>query len=248
MSENDLIYLLEDEPDVASVFCRALEGAGVTVQHYRRLQEFRSALQQRRPILCIIDLGLPDGDGLSLLGEALGSEGIPTIVVSGRVSLSEKLKGLEQGADDYMAKPIDPAELVARVRCVLRRTQRQGLPQGREDGSPGPVQRQVGRFGRWTCDFRKLVLTRPDGVAQQLSRADAELLRVFLDTQGRVISRDFLLQSLFSNGEEPFDRSVDVRVSRLRKKLAEDSNETKHIRTIYGVGYIFATAVTWTSE
>lgn len=151
MSTSNLIYLLEDEIDLASVFRRALEESGIAVEHFRRLHEFRSALKTRRPSLCIIDLGLPDGDGLCLLGEELGSETIPTIVVSGRTSLNAKLIGLEQGADDYLSKPVEPAELVARVKTVLRRA-------GRQEGQPvrkhqETAEQLVARFGDWICDF-----------------------------------------------------------------------------------------------
>ncbi|CAN7662976.1 response regulator transcription factor [Neorhizobium sp. LjRoot104] len=243
MSTSNLIYLLEDEIDLASVFRRALEESGIAVEHFRRLHEFRSALKTRRPSLCIIDLGLPDGDGLCLLGEELGSETIPTIVVSGRTSLNAKLIGLEQGADDYLSKPVEPAELVARVKTVLRRA-------GRQEGQPvrkhqETAEQLVARFGDWICDFESFTLTDIQGKAYKLSRAETDLLRIFLETQGRVITRDYLLQTLFANGEEPFDRSVDVRVSRLRKKLDCGAPQIAHIRTVYGAGYVFTPSVEW---
>ncbi len=121
MSRKELIYLLEDEEDLAAVLRRALETAAMEVRHFALLADFRTALEERTPSLCIVDLGLPDGDGLSVLGERLGADAIPTVVVSGRATLDDRLKGLEQGADDYLPKPVEPAELVARVRSVLRR-------------------------------------------------------------------------------------------------------------------------------
>jgi two-component system OmpR family response regulator len=242
VSTSNLIYLLEDEIELASVFRRALEESGTAVEHFRRLREFRSALKTRRPSLCIIDLGLPDGDGLCLLGEELGSEAIPTIVVSGRTSLNAKLKGLEQGADDYLSKPVEPAELVARVKTVLRRASRhEGHALRRQEAA----EQFVAHFGGWICDFGRFVLTDTQGKTYELSRAEAELLRIFLDTQGRIITRDYLLQTLFANGEEPFDRSVDVRVSRLRKKLDGGAQQIRHIRTVYGAGYVFTPSVEW---
>jgi len=231
------IFLLEDDTDVAAVLRRALEEHGYTVERFARRADMVRRLGSVRPIICLIDLGLPDGDGLIIVGNLLRDLGIPSIIVSGRGELSDRVVGLELGADDYLVKPVEPRELVARVRSVLRRTQ--GSRPAENSG------RQVARFSGWTADFSACILTSPRGEAVQLSAAESTLLRAFVDSAGRVLSRSFLLD-LDSPGDlEPFDRSVDIRVSRLRRKLDDDPKNPKMIRTVYGAGYVFSPKVVW---
>lgn len=246
-----IVYVIEDNIELAAVWRRALEAVAMRIHHFPDLASSQASLERTRPDLCLIDLGLPDGDGLELLRRRLGVDAIPTIVVSGRGSLDDRLQGLELGADDYLTKPVEPAELVARVRSLLRRSRNAAIgtrPAASDGGGGTANEENVARFGDWTCDFGSYRLAETGGAEHVLSRADAELLHVFLSSPGRVVTRDRLLELLHAHGEEPFDRSVDVRVSRLRKKLGDDPKRPNHIRTVYGAGYVFASPVRWSAS
>ncbi len=237
---SETIFILEDDRDLAALFQREIERAGMIARPFRSIRAVRAALEVAAPDLCVLDLGLPDGDGLEFLRDGLAARGVPTVVVSGRSSLGDRIEGLSQGADDYLAKPADPVELVARIRSVLRRMARAAPSLTPEAEAPHRA-----RFAGWGFDATRLELTDPEGAAITLSRADADLLALFLRTRGRVVSRDWLVEQMFDDAGGQFDRSVDVRVSRLRKKLGEDPRSPKLIRTVYGAGYVFAAQVDW---
>lgn len=233
-----LIYLLEDDADVACVTRRALEAQGFEVARFARRFDLERALGGRRPDLCLVDLELPDGDGLSLVSEALRGTGIPVIIVTGRGELTDRLIGLEIGADDYVVKPFEPRELVARVRAVLRRgTEVSPAAQARS--------RKLACFAGWTADLDACTLTAPDTETVQLSAAETTLLRCFIEAAGRVLSRTQLLDLTGEDDLDSFDRSMDVRVSRLRKKLRDSTKSPTMIRTVYGAGYVFTPRVDW---
>jgi two-component system, OmpR family, response regulator len=235
-----LIYLLEDEADVAWIIQRALEEQGYEVAWFRRRAELLRMLDQRRPDLCLVDLELPDGDGLTLVSELLHRMRIPAIIVTGRGGLTDRLIGLEVGADDYIVKPFEPRELAARARAVLRRG---AVEPSAQEAHPG---RRRATFGGWCADFAACALTAPDGERIELSAAETALLRVFVEAPGRVLSRAALLDLSGPAGLDRFDRSMDVRVSRLRRKLRENPKASVIIRTVYGAGYIFTPRVAWT--
>ena len=234
------IYLLEDDSEIAAVIRRALEGQGYGVERFSRCAALEQALRQQEPDLCLVDLGLPDGDGLALVGEMLRRRRIPAIIVSGRSEVTDRIIGLEVGADDYITKPFEPRELVARVRAVLRRKA------GSRDAAQAAA--RIARFGGWTANFDACTLTAPDGEAVELSSAENDLLRIFVQSAGRVLSRATLLDLNSQNDLTPFDRSIDVRVSRLRRKLREDPGAPAMIRTVYGAGYVFAPRVEWMTQ
>ena len=240
---SEIIFILEDDRDLAALFEREIARAGMTPRLFRSIRAVRAALEIAPPELCVLDLGLPDGDGLDFLRDGLAARGVPTVVVSGRNSLDDRVRGLSEGADDYLAKPADPVELVARIRSVLRRMARAApAPEHATDAPEAPSR---ARFGDMEFDTARLELTDPGGAAIALSRADADLLVLFLRTRGRVVSRDWLIEQIFADAGGQFDRSIDVRVSRLRKKLGDDPRNPKLIRTIYGAGYVFAVPVEW---
>ena len=229
------VSVLEDSLDLQKLLSDALSEAGYAVRAYGRAQDFERELGDWAPELCIIDLGLPDKDGLGILGQITARTNAAILVVSGRSSLSDKIAGLELGADDYLAKPFEMSELIARVRALLRRR----APMESEADVGG-----VFRFGDWTVDLTRFVLAHSDGTEERLSASEAALLRIFLERPNRLITRDLLRDELGERGDElSFDRAIDVRVSRLRAKLRDPSKHPKIIKTIYGAGYILISDV-----
>lgn len=227
------VFLLEDDADICNLITRSLESYGVMVECFQLQADFQRAIERQRPDLCLIDLSLPDGDGLNLLRQGRLPEDLPRIIVSGRGSISDRILGLEIGADDYVVKPFEPRELIARVRAVLRRSEGAGR---NTESLPG----QTATFGDWTADFDACVLTHRSGDVVELSSAEAELLQVFVKAPGRVLSRNQLLDATTGRSVDPFDRSMDARISRLRRKLRDDPRSPKIIRTVYGAGYVFS--------
>ena len=234
MSDAPLIAILDDEPDIRRLLAAALEDAGFRTAAFGRATEFEAALRRMTPDACLIDLGLPDRDGLALVHRLATESGAAIIIISGRAQVQDRVTGLELGADDYVTKPFDPAEVVARIRARLRRPAREA-PRGG----------QTARFSAWTADFDRYLLTAPDGTETPLSHAEAEMLRMFLDSPRRLISRAQMLETLGGTAGDSFDRAMDVRISRLRTKLGEDPRNPTLIKTIYGAGYIFLSEVVW---
>ncbi|MBC9247567.1 response regulator transcription factor [Paracoccus sp. 11-3] len=236
MTDAPLIAILEDEPDIRRIMIDVLEGAGFRTMGFSRATEFEAALRHITPDACLVDLGLPDRDGLALVHRLATESGAAIIIVSGRAQVQDRVTGLELGADDYIIKPFEPAELLARLRARLRRP-----------ASPTrPGQRSQARFAGWSADFDRYLLTSPTGTDTPISHAEAEVLRMFLDNPRRLISRGQMLETLGGAGGESFDRAMDVRISRLRSKLGEDPKNPQLIKTIYGAGYIFLAEVGWT--
>lgn len=235
-----LIYLIEDDHDISRVIIRAMEQQGMEIAAFRRISDFKRALARQVPDLCLIDLTLPDGDGLNLVDSSTLPATVPRIVVTGRGDLTDRIVGLELGADDYVVKPFEPRELASRVKAVLRRSQNSS------DMTTQPS--TLLRFGDWVADLEACTITHQDGRIYELSAAEAALLGVFLASPGRVLSRGQLLDQLTGRAEEPADRSMDARVSRLRKKLRDDPASPKIIRTVYGAGYVFCMTPTHVSN
>lgn len=235
------VFVLEDQPEVGRVVCRTLEQHGFHTEWFPRAAPFLAQIRLRRPDLCIIDLGLPDRDGLTVIRDMHGRESLPVIILSGRGDPVDRVLGLEIGADDYLVKPFDPRELVARVKAVLRRSNRQATALESEP-TVG-----IASFAGWTCDFDRLALADRNGKATELSAAESRLLLSFCRAPNRVLTREALLGLRSVEDRSPFDRAIDVRISRLRQKLEDDPKNPQIIRTVYGAGYIFAADVTWSN-
>ncbi|MFS4439354.1 response regulator transcription factor [Paracoccaceae bacterium GXU_MW_L88] len=230
-----LIAIVEDDEIIREMIVEALGDAGMETVDFASAARFEAALPDLAPDLCLMDLGLPDRDGLALI-QKVTDRGVPVIIVSGRRELHDRVSGLDLGADDYITKPFEMPELVARIRAQLRR----GRPQSAESGT-----RERAQFGGWTADFRDYSLTHEDGRLAQFSQAEGDVLRCFLASPKRLISRSQMQDQLGGAASEAFDRAVDVRISRLRGKLGDDPKNPTLIRTIYGAGYLFLADVRW---
>ena len=228
-----LITILDDEPAIRSMLSEALTEAGYDTKSFARAAEFEQSLRRTTPDVCLVDLGLPDRDGLSLVHRLALEQGATVIIISGRAQVQDKITGLELGADDYIIKPFDPAEVVARVRARLRTR-----------ATPAPTG-QTARFGGWTAHFDRYSLEDTTGAETPFSHAEGEVLRLFLESPNRLITRDYMQSTLGGAAGDSFDRAMDVRISRLRTKLKEDPKNPRLIKTIYGAGYIFLGDVTW---
>lgn len=228
-----LVTILDDEPAIREMLTDALEEAGFRTLSFGRAQTFMAALAQHQPDVCLVDLSLPDTDGLTLVHKLALEQGAVVIIISGRALVQDKVTGLELGADDYIIKPFDPAEVVARVRARLRKAK------------PALAAGQVAQFAGWRVLFDQYVLEDSDGAQTPFSHAEGEVLRLFLENPKRLISRAQMQDHLGGAASESFDRAMDVRISRLRTKLREDPKNPQLIKTIYGAGYIFLGDVAW---
>lgn len=227
-----LVTILDDEPQIRTLLSDALSEAGFRTAAFARATEFEAALRRAAPDVCLVDLGLPDRDGLALVHRLALESGAAIIIISGRAEVQDRVTGLELGADDYIIKPFDPAEVVARVRARLR------SPKASGQGSRA-------EFAGWVADFNRYVLVSADGEEIAISHSEGEVLRMFLEAPKRLISRHQMQETLGGAAGESFDRAMDVRISRLRTKLKEDPKNPALIKTIYGAGYIFLGDVVW---
>lgn len=231
----NLIYLVEDDEDVARVVMRALGEFDFPVEWFRDGTSVLRKLKVERPDLCILDLGLPDMDGVGLIAQ-IGQHGLcGVLVLTGRGHTFDRVMGLEMGSDDYMVKPFEPRELVARVRSILRRTSVAGRDQA-------PRTRRYATFLGWTLDCAANTLTAPNGEAHLLGTAETQVLREFVERPHQILTRE---QLMGQRDLSPLDRSIDVRISRIRRKIEADAQHPRIIKTVYGAGYMFTASVTW---
>ncbi|QDF95831.1 DNA-binding response regulator [Azoarcus sp. DD4] len=229
------IFVLEDEPEIARLICASLTEYGFRCEHLATGRQLLSRARQQTPDLCIVDLGLPDMDGMQVVRELQDGSPCAVLILTGRNDVTDRVLGLELGADDYIVKPFEPRELVARVRSILRRYQRSAPME-----SVG--EKTIAHFAGWIFDSGRHAMTAPDGREVSLSAAEASLLAVLLRRPNKIFSRE---QLLGERDVDPFDRSIDVRISRLRRKLDDDPQNPKLIKTVYGAGYLFAAQVSW---
>lgn len=230
MSKPDHILIVDDDPDIRQLLCTYLSEAGYQTSAASQGQEMRRRLDEQLVDLVVLDLMLPGEDGLSLCRELRVRSNIPVIMLTARGTLVDRIVGLEMGADDYLPKPFDPRELLARIKVVLRRTQ--SFPERARLDEAARL-----RFAGWRLDTATRQLRSPAGLVISLGNSDFRVLRLLLQHPNRPLSRDFLLGHAFEKERAPFDRSIDVCISRLRQHLEDDPRAPKLIRTVRNEGY-----------
>ena len=226
------ILVVDDDGQILQLVARFLRANGFRVHTARDGREMQSGLAEIGADLIVLDLMLPGTSGLDLCRELRKTSDIPVIMLTAKGEEVDRIIGLEVGADDYLPKPFNPRELLARINAVLRRT---------SAGPQASIRRsRILGFANWQLDVLKRELTSPVGVVVDLSTGEYDLLLTFLEAPQRVLSRDYLLDAARNRALEPFDRAIDVQVSRLRRKFG-DSGEL--IKTVRGAGYLFASDV-----
>ena len=235
------ILVVDDDREIRDLLARFLSRHGFRVTGARDGREMRRALGSWSIDLVILDLMLPGEDGLSLCRELRTRSQIPVIMLTMMGEETDRIIGLEMGADDYLAKPFNPRELLARMKAVLRRARR--VPAVPQDG-----RRRIFEFAGWTLDVGRRRLASPQGLIVDLSAGEFDLLVAFVEHPQTVLNRDQLLDLAHGRAEVPFDRSMDMQISRLRHKIEADPKEPELIKTVRGEGYMLAADVTEGSD
>jgi two-component system phosphate regulon response regulator OmpR len=240
VKRNGHILVVDDEAEVRDLLNEYLSKQGFTVSTAESVPAARLVLQARAvdlPVdLIVLDLRMPEEDGLSFARELHGRSDIAIIMLTASSETIDRVVGLEIGADDYVAKPFDPRELLARIRSVLRRQARHEPDRA---GQPAALPSRTIRFGRCLLDLEARQLLAPDGTDVPITAMQFDLIQAFVANPKRVLTRDRLLDLAHKRDNDPFDRSIDIRVARLRQKIEENPDKPQTIRTVHGTGYIF---------
>jgi two-component system OmpR family response regulator len=236
MESQDCILIVDDEPEIRRLLVDYLARNGFEAVAARDGREMWQMLERHAVDLLVLDLMLPDSDGLTLCRDLRAKSNLPVIMLTARGEETDRIVGIEMGADDYLVKPFNPRELLARIKSILRRTR--ALPPNLK---PEPVRCLA--FAGWCLDTAERLLTAPDGVATPLSGGEFRLLRILLEHPNRVVTRDQLIEMIHGREAEAYDRAIDVQVSRLRQRLRDDPREPALIKTVRGEGYVLASTV-----
>ncbi|NLD55768.1 MAG: response regulator [Burkholderiaceae bacterium] len=230
----DHVLVVDDDADIRDLLAEYLGQNGIKVTVARDAKDMRQVLDTTKPDIIVLDVMMPGEDGLTLCRELRSRSNVPVIMLTARAEEVDRIIGIEMGADDYMGKPFSPRELLARIKGVLRRTR--SLPP-----TLGGAQRV--KFAGWILDSGARHLVGPDGVIVSLSGAEYRLLAVLVEHPNRVLDRNQLMDLTLGREATPFDRSIDVQISRLRNRLNDDAREPRIIKTIRNEGYILAAQV-----
>jgi len=223
------VLVVDDEPEIRNIIRVLLEAEGYRIAEAATASRAEIAARTEKPDLVLLDLGLPDGDGLAVLRSIRAWSPVPLVVLSARTMEEQKIVALDAGADDYVTKPFSPRELTARLQAAIRRSQKPGV---------APV--NLVTFGKVAADFSAMEFSR-DGVPVALTANEVKLLKYFIDHAERVVTREELLNDVWGYTHYPTTRTVDNQVMKLRQKLEVDPARPVHFRTMHGIGYKFVT-------
>lgn len=229
--EAGTVLVVDDDEQIRDLLVRFFSRNGFAALSAGGEPDMQVALRTAKVDIVILDLMLPKVSGLDICRALRARSSIPILILTAKDEVTERILGLELGADDYLTKPFNPRELLARVRAILRRARAEDATSGRPRGS-------VVEFARWTLDVRRRLLLSPDGVAVDLSVAEFDLLMVFLEHPQQVLARERLAEATGGRGPASLDRSVDVQVSRLRRRFETDPSQPPVIKTVRGAGYV----------
>ena len=236
------IAVVDDEPDIRQLLSSYLEAQGFRVTALAAGRALLELMPADPPQVVLLDLGLPGEDGFGIARQLREHWHCGLLIVTGRGDAVDKVVGLEVGADDYVTKPFDLRELLARVKAVLRRVVPPAQPAAAA-AAPAPATRNSLAFAGWRYDRPARRLLDPQGQEVPLTAGEFDLLGVFIDHPGRVLTRDFLLEHTRGREAGPYDRTIDVQVGRLRKKLEADLQDPRIIKSVRGAGYVFVPEV-----
>jgi DNA-binding response OmpR family regulator len=228
------VFVVDDEAAAREMVGDYLKMHGYRVTLCDGGASLRKCLRQGDPDLIVLDLNMPEEDGLSIVRDLKSRSSVPVIMLTATASPIDRVVGLELGADDYLAKPCELRELVARVRSVLRRSAAAAA------GPGGPPRTEPVRFGTKWLDFEARVLRDADGIEHPLTTSEFNLLKAFAEHPRRVMTRERLLDLANARDPDAFDRAIDVRITRIRKKVEPDPNRPRIIKTVRGAGYVFS--------
>lgn len=233
------VLIVDDDPEICALLTQFLSGQGYSVATAGDGDAMRRALASEAADLVILDLMLPGEDGLSLCRHLRATTRLPIIMLTAMGGETDRVVGLEMGADDYLAKPFSTRELLARIRAVLRRVGH-GVT---EDAAPEDGPDKILLFSGWRLDVSRRRLTSPDGVLAEITSGEFNLLLAFLRHPHQVLSRDQLLDLARGRVSGPYDRTIDVQVGRLRRKMETDPKTPELFKTVRGGGYVLTTDV-----
>lgn len=228
------ILVCDDEPDVREMLSEYLTRRGYQVREAANAEQLHAHIGSEQPIAIILDINMPGEDGLTALRTLRATHEVPVIMLTAAGEVVDRIVGLEMGADDYLGKPVDLRELEARLKAVLRRKAPFSVAPQQQ-----PDERKRYRFGKAWLDVEAARLTDEAGEEIPLTSMEFNLLKLFALNKGRVLNRDQILEGAHDRSWDPFDRSIDIRISRIRRKIEANPSKPVVIRTVRGVGYIY---------
>lgn len=237
------IMIVDDDREIRSLLAQFLTKHGYRVTAAKDGQEMTRLMEAARVDLLVLDLMLPGEDGLSICRRLRAGGDLPIIMLTAMGEETDRIVGLEMGADDYLPKPFGPRELLARIKAVLRRASLPPPPVAAGNGGAPESGGKILRFEGWALDLARRELHSPEGALVPLSAGEYDLLAALAERPQRVLSRDQLLDLARGRAAVPFDRAIDVQISRLRRKIEPDPADPQIIKTVRGGGYMFTPAV-----